>query len=87
MPVFILNPLNGASLTGSMPKLIGGLAALTALAAGVFAKVDPVACLERAGRAFMVGVFGTQLWNGLFTSPVGHVKTKKGPESEPAQAD
>ena len=65
-----------------MPKLIGGLAALTALAAGVFAKVDPVACMERAGIAFLVGVFGTQLWNGLFTSPVGHVSRKKGPEPE-----
>lgn len=70
-----------------MPKLIGGLAALTALAAGVFARVDPMACLERAGIAFLVGVFGTQLWNGLFTSPVGHVKTKKGPEPAGQKAE
>lgn len=52
-----------------MPKIVGLLAAFTALIAGLLAAVDPVACLGNALIAFLVGTMGTQLWNGFFKSP------------------
>ena len=50
-----------------MPKVVGGLAALAALAAGILAQVDPVTCLMRAGLAFLLGFVGTQAWYVFFT--------------------
>ena len=50
-----------------MPKLVGGLAALVALAAGILAHVDPMATLWRATLAFFLGWAGTQVWYVFFT--------------------
>jgi hypothetical protein len=50
-----------------MPKLIGGLAALVALAGGILANVEPVACLGRSALAFLLGWLLTQLWYVFFT--------------------
>jgi len=38
-----------------MPRFVGALAALVALAAGILARIDPLVCLERAAIAFAVG--------------------------------
>ncbi len=46
-----------------MAKVAGGLAALVALFAGLFAKVEPVLCLERATLAFILGWVGGQVWH------------------------
>jgi hypothetical protein len=66
--------------------LIGGIAALTALLAGVLGKVDPTSCLANAGIAFLVGVFGGQLWNGLFTSPQLH-RVRRNRDEEPVETE
>lgn len=50
-----------------MPIVIGGIAALVALAAGILGEIDPVTSLTRAGLAFAVGWFGTQVWYVFFT--------------------
>ncbi|MFY9233548.1 MAG: hypothetical protein WAO58_03720 [Fimbriimonadaceae bacterium] len=72
-----------------MPTLIGGLAALAALAAGILANVDPLACTWRACLAFLLGWTGTQVWYVFFTVRIQHESTDLGePESaqEPRQA-
>jgi len=50
-----------------MPKVVGGLTALVALAAGIFSRVDPLDCLWRAAVAFALGVIATQIWYVFFT--------------------
>jgi hypothetical protein len=50
-----------------MPKVIGGLTALVALAAGILCHVDPLDCLWRAAIAFILGLVGTQAWYVFFT--------------------
>jgi hypothetical protein len=50
-----------------MPFIIGGIAAMVALAAGVLGQVDPVASLGRALLAFVLGWVGGQIWYALFT--------------------
>lgn len=53
-----------------MPKVIGGLAALVALAAGLLSEVDPATCLTRGAGSFLVGWFGTQCWYVFFAARV-----------------
>lgn len=48
-----------------MSFVIGGVAALVALIAGIIGQVDPFASLSRAGIAFVVGVFASQLWSAV----------------------
>jgi hypothetical protein len=48
-----------------MAKLTGGIAALVALFAGLFAKVEPDLCLERATLAFLLGWVCGQVWQLL----------------------
>ena len=50
-----------------MPKLIGGILALVALAAGSLGGVDPIACVLRAVVAYLVGMIATQVWYVFFT--------------------
>ena len=50
-----------------MPKLIGGIAALVALGAGILSSVEPVTMVWRAALAFMLGLVLTQLWYVFFT--------------------
>ena len=50
-----------------MAKLVGALAALIALSAGILAQVNSMLCLQRALLAYVVGWFGTQLWYVFFT--------------------
>lgn len=50
-----------------MPKLVGGLAALLALAGGILSSVEPYTCLIRAALAFLLGWLLTQLWYVFFT--------------------
>lgn len=56
-----------------MPTLIGGVAALIALAAGIIYNVDPMAMLWRAALAFVLGSIATQLWYVFFTVRVSGV--------------
>jgi hypothetical protein len=68
VPVISLGTGEGAgSDSEDMPTLIGGLAALMALAAGILAQVEPVACTTRAALAFLLGWVGTQVWYVFFT--------------------
>lgn len=50
-----------------MPKVVGGLAALVALAGGILSNVEPYTCLLRAFLAFLLGWMLTQLWYVFFT--------------------
>ncbi|HVL38630.1 MAG TPA: hypothetical protein VM328_04480 [Fimbriimonadaceae bacterium] len=49
-----------------MPKVVGGFAALAALAAGVLFQVEPLTTLQRALLAFLLGFVGTQAWYVFF---------------------
>lgn len=62
-----------------MPKLVGGLAALLALAGGILAKVEPFTCLGRSALAFILGWLLTQLWYVFFTIRVqpGNANTEE----------
>lgn len=51
-----------------MPKVVGGLAALVALAAGILGQVDPLDSLVRALLAFILGLIGTQAWYVFFAT-------------------
>ena len=61
----------------NMAKVAGGLAALVALFSGVFAKVDPVLCLERATLAFLLGWVCGQVWH-LLIGAVSPASSKLG---------
>ncbi len=45
-----------------MPFIVGGFAALVALAAGILANVDPLTSLWRAALAFALGWVGGNVW-------------------------
>lgn len=60
-----------------MPTLIGGCVALVALAAGILARVEPITIVQRAGLAFILGVFLTQLWYVFFTVRVQKLSPPK----------
>jgi hypothetical protein len=65
--------------------LIGGLAALVALAAGILASVEPVTIVLRAALAFMLGAILTQMWYVFFTVRV--TTTVQDTFIEPAEVD
>jgi hypothetical protein len=46
-----------------MPKVVGGIAAFAALAAGILGEVDATVCLTRAALAFLLGWVAAQVWN------------------------
>lgn len=50
-----------------MPFIVGGFAALVALAAGILAHVDPVTSLWRAGLALVLGWVGANVWYVITT--------------------
>ena len=62
----------------AVPKLVGGMSALVALAAGILAKVEPVTCVTRAGLAFLLGFIATQVWYVFFTVRVHQGHTEAG---------
>ena len=49
--------------TGKMPFVVGGFAAMVALAAGILAQVDPLTSLWRAALAFVLGWLGASVWS------------------------
>lgn len=53
-----------------MPKLIGGLAGLVALAAGIFGNVEPFLCCQRAVVALISGMCLGALWQAFTSVPV-----------------
>lgn len=65
-----------------MPKLIGAIAALVALATGILNSVDPIECVTRAGLAFVLGILATQVWYVFFTVRVSNVGIELEPEPE-----
>lgn len=68
-----------------MPKLVGGLAALIALAAGILSHVEPYTCLIRGLLAFLLGWAVTNVWYVFFTirvQPVEHPPRKHHAHSE-----
>lgn len=69
----------------AVPKLVGGLSALVALAAGILARVEPVTCVSRAGLAFLLGFVATQVWYVFFTVRIQKEIAEAG--SAPAVAD
>ena len=60
-----------------MAKVAGGMAALVALFSGVFAKVDPLLCLERATLAFILGWVCGKVWH-LLIGAVAPASSKVG---------
>jgi len=68
-----------------MPFVVGGIAAMVALAAGVLAKVDPTACLMRALLAFVLGWIGAQLWHVMLILVGQNAKWSPPAEVEPEQ--
>lgn len=65
-----------------MPRLIGGIAALVALAVGILSSVDPIECIVRAALAFLLGSLATQVWYVFFTVRVSHMEIELEPEFE-----
>ena len=70
-----------------MPKVIGGLAALVALFAGIFGHVDPIACMGRAALAFFVGSLGYHVWYALITSRIPTHRLEFGGARAPVPSD
>lgn len=68
-----------------MPKLIGCVAGLVALAAGIFGNVEPVTCLERGIIAVIVGWCVGALWQAMASNPV-HLQVVR-PEAAKTSAD
>lgn len=68
-----------------MPTLIGGILALVALAAGILSRVEPVASIERAALAFLLGWLLTHVWYVFFTVRIGEAVTDA-PSAEPQAA-
>lgn len=65
-----------------MPKVIGGFAALVALAAGILQNVEPITSVQRAALAFVLGAFLTQLWYVFFTVRVSYITKTEDDEDE-----
>ncbi|MCH8273748.1 MAG: hypothetical protein IH851_03075 [Armatimonadetes bacterium] len=63
-----------------MPKLIGLMCALAALAAGVIAKTDPATAIMRALIAFIAGTMLTQVWYVFFAARV--TTASRAPETD-----
>ncbi len=61
-----------------MPKAVGGIAAMVALAAGILYKVEPVTTVIRAGLAFLLGWAATHVWYVFFTVRVHRGHTDAG---------
>jgi hypothetical protein len=83
-PVYIWNPFHEGvfELGNTGPKLVGGVAAMVALVAGILGQVDPLACVGRAAIALVLGVLGYQVWYVLFTCgmPTQRAVEATGPE-------
>ncbi len=58
-----------------MPTVVGGLAALMALAAGILGRVEPVTTTGRAALAFVLGWVLTHVWYVFFTVRVERSST------------
>lgn len=56
-----------------MPTVVGGLAALVALGAGILGHVEPVTMVGRASLAFLLGWVLTNVWYVFFTVRVHQV--------------
>lgn len=52
-----------------MPRLIGGLTAFVAMAAGIIGGVDPIVSLERALLAFVLGYVAVLVWYAFLGRP------------------
>ena len=53
-----------------MPKLIGCVAGLVALAAGIFGNVEPAVCLQRGLIAVIIGWCLGAIWQAMSANPV-----------------
>ncbi|MBS1716578.1 MAG: hypothetical protein JSS72_02455 [Armatimonadetes bacterium] len=69
-----------------MPKFVGSLAALIALAAGILGHVEPIACLERALIAMIIGRFGCTMFYVLFMGRLPEADKKAGKDASKAAA-
>jgi len=59
-----------------MPRLVGGVAGLVALAAGIFGHVEAIFCLERALVALVIGWILGSILQAILGSPVEYKTTK-----------
>lgn len=66
-----------------MAKLIGGIAAFVAIAAGILNAVEPTTIVLRAGLAFLLGCAATQLWYVFFTVRVHKIVAEAVEYEEP----
>lgn len=59
-----------------MPRLVGGVAGIVALAAGIFGHVDAIICLERALVALVVGCILGSILQSILGAPVEYKAIK-----------
>lgn len=68
-----------------MERLIGALAALVALMAGILNRLEPIESLQRAAIAFTVGWMLGKIWHGLTTVLISVSKKEESvTEGDPA---
>lgn len=68
-----------------MSKLVGGVAGIVALAAGIFSHVDAILCLQRAAVALVIGGIVGAFIQALLGSPVPVAEPKAETETPKAE--
>ncbi len=70
-----------------MQKLVGGIAAFVAIAAGILCSVEPVTIVLRAALAFLLGSLATQVWYVFFTVRVHTLDVEQDYHKIPVEQD
>lgn len=70
-----------------MSKLIGCVAGLVALAAGIFGNVEPGLCLQRGFIALIIGWCLGAVWQAMSSNPVQLQVLQPEPENPSMEGD
>lgn len=70
-----------------MPVLVGGLAAIVALAAGIMGNVDPVTTVIRSSLAFLLVWFAAKMWQAILSTQAIRFEERVGTEEEGVPID
>ncbi|HVT11681.1 MAG TPA: hypothetical protein VHE55_05405 [Fimbriimonadaceae bacterium] len=68
-----------------MSSLVGGSAALVALAAGILGHVDPLTSLWRAALVFVLGWIGGSVWTAITNPDRGTIEESEMVETPPGE--
>jgi hypothetical protein len=71
----------------SMGFIVGGSAAMVALAAGILAHVDPVTSIWRAVIAFVMGWIGAGIWQAVLTGKQQAEPSEESIAAPPVEAE